>query len=223
MAKKQDYGQTLSAAADALERDQVDPDAAALADEAEDLAREAAQEQSPVAVGPNGTVNLTFEQLMALVKASQANAPSYEQMVELATKAAYAGADRVKPKELTIAQTERKSAYNPLGERDHPRPKLKCHMYFGSAPLGSPKEVTTLTREEIDALNQLTPGHYRITKMDKSKMVVEIKGQLNSNRQLDRLWILLPAGDDQQNLYPGLADFARQCTDENRVNEAVPA
>lgn len=225
MAKHRDpqrEAETLATAAAVLERSEADPEAAALADEAADAEREAAAPAATM-VGADGTVRLTFDQLMQLVKASQTAAPSYEQMVEFATKAAHAGADRIKPKELTITQTERKSAFNPEGERDNPRPKLKCHMYFGAAPLGSPKEVTTLTHAEITALNALTPGHFRIKKMDGSFMVIEVKGQVNSNRQLDRLWILLPEGDDQKNLYPPLAELAAQCGEGNRVDPVIAA
>ena len=205
----------VTAASEATEGE--DPEIAALRDEAE---AEAQASAAPV-VTPGGGVALTFEQLMQLVQAAKGHTPTYEQMVDLATKAANAGADRVKPKELTITQTERKSAFNPLGERDHPRPRLKCHMYFGSAPLGSQKEVTTLTRDEIDGLNAITPGHYRIKKTDGSTAVIEVKGQMNSNRQLDRLWILLPEGDENKNAYPPLAEFARQCGEANRVDPIV--
>lgn len=43
------------------------------------------------------------------------------------------------------------STYNPLGERDHPRPMLRRPVYF----LGAALEQQTLTLEEIDALNQI--------------------------------------------------------------------
>lgn len=44
------------------------------------------------------------------------------------------------------------SAYNPLGERDHPRPRLKRPCYF----LGVPLDAPNLDREEIDLLNAFT-------------------------------------------------------------------
>jgi len=188
----------------------------------EDIDAEDAQDVAAMATPATG-MPLTFEQMLALFKAAGANQMSPEAIAQIATTAAAAGAERIKPKELTISQTERKSAYNPLGEKNHPRPKLKCHMYFGSAPLGSPKEVTTLTMDEILALNALTPGHYRITKMDRSTRIIEVRGQMNSNLELDRLWILLPSGDDQQNLYPPLAELVQQCNDDNRTTPSVAA
>lgn len=217
MAKRNDQreAEELQARAEALERVEGDPEAAALADEAAD-------EAATVVTG--GKVSLTFDQLMALMSRAQGGV-SHEQIAEIVAKATAqgmaAGADRVKPKELKISETERRSAFNPRGERDYPRPKLKCHMYFGSAPLGSPKEVTTLTHEEIAGLNALSPGHYRVKKTDGSSLVVEVKGQMNSNRQLDRLWILLPEGDENKNSYPTLAEFARQCSEDNRVRPDV--
>lgn len=206
----------------AREVTEVSPDDLIAQDVAEEVAAEFAATPDAPTPGPALT-GLTFDQLMALVKAaSHGNQLSASDMAEAIAEATRkgmeAGADRVKPKEVKLSETVRKSAYNPDGDRDHPRPKLKCYMYFGSAPIGSPKEVTTLTHAEIAALNGVTPGHYRIQKMDGSKMVIEVKGQYNANRELDRLWITLPEGDDQKNLYPPLAQFAAQCRDENRVS-----
>jgi len=220
------YAEQLTARADALEAQTADPMEQALKDEAEDQAREAALDaarKTPVATlqGPGGTsIALTFDQFKELMQPAQA-APTYEAMVEMATKAAHAGADRVKVKEIPISEVERKSPFNPLGDRDFPRPKLKCAMYLGAAPLGSQKEVTVLTRPEIDALNALEPGHYRIVKMDGSRVVIEVKGQRNSNQDLDRLWILLPDGDDNKTLYPPLAVLAGSCSEENRVSPGL--
>jgi hypothetical protein len=188
-----------------------------------DAEDEAKETDVPPPVAAGGTVTLTMEQFMALMnRGSGISVSEIAEAVARATQAGMvAGADRVKPKELKPNETERKSAYNPLGERDHPRPKLKCHMYFGSAPLGSPKEVTTLTHDEVAALNGLTPGHYRVPKTDGSSSIVEVKGQMNANRQLDRLWILLPEGEENKNGYYPLAQFAASCRDENRVQPFV--
>ncbi len=222
--KRQLEAEELAARAEKGEANEVDLDALIAAEEAEQVAAEtAAVVPSAAAVQGGAPIAMTFEQIMTLVREMKGTGPTPEQLVDMATKAAMAGADRVKPKELKISETEQKSAFNPLGEKNHPRPKLKCHMYFGSAPLGSPKEVTTLTHAEIAALNNLTPGYYRIRKMDGSHGVVEVKGQVNSNQQLDRLWILLPQGDDAKNMYPPLASFAEQCNDGNRVSNPLVA
>lgn len=186
--------------------------------EAEAEAREADESmgQEPAASAP--AVALTFEQLKELLAM---NAVNPAQIAKIAAEAATEGARAVKMPENK--QPPGVSAFNPDGERDHPRPKVKCYVYFGSAPIGSPKDNRTVTREEIDALNTLTPGHFRITKMDQSQVVVELRGQVNSNRVLERLWIVLPDGDEQKNLYPPLTDFCRQCCEANRVQELMIA
>lgn len=155
------------------------------------------------------TVALTFEQLKELV---QAGRMSGEEIAQIA------GAAASKAKRPENDPPPYKSVYStPAGERDAPKPMLKCRMYFGSSPI----ERQTCTPAELEALNRVTPGIYRIAKMDGSHMNVEVRGQLNSNHQLDRLWILLPEGDPEKNLYPPLESFAAQCVDRNRV-EVVP-
>ena len=92
--------------------------------------------------------------------------------------------------------------------------KLKCRMYFGSAPI----ESQTCTPTEIDSLNRLTPGAYRVTKTDGARTVVDVTGQVNANRQIERLWIVIPKDDENKNGYgPNLSYLADQCVDENRV------
>lgn len=166
-------------------------------------------------------VALTFDQLKELLAEAKGSSISPTELAQIAASAAAEGAAKAKMPENK--QAPMVSAFNPLGERDHPRPALRCWMYFGSAPIGSPRENHTLTVEEIIALNAVMPGHYRITKMDGSQAVIEVRGQMNSNRELERLWILLPEGDEQRNLYPRLADFAAQCVDANRVQPAMVA
>lgn len=222
------------------EATEVSPDDLNAQDEAEDAARAAAEaEAAAVMTMPviDPTKPMTMEDIMRVQVQMQAQMMQFMQMMamksspeqiaaivaEATRKGMEAGADRIKPKELNQNETERRSAFNPDGEKANPRPKLKCHMYFGAAPIGSPKETTTLTHAEIAALNAMTPGHYRIEKMDGTRMVIEVRGQLNSNRQLDRMWIILPEGDDQKNLYPPLASFASQCREDNRVTPEMVA
>jgi hypothetical protein len=56
------------------------------------------------------------------------------------------------------------SHYNPLGERDNPRAELKCKMVW----VGYSMTKEALTREEVNLLNQVEPGDYRVTKADGS-------------------------------------------------------
>jgi hypothetical protein len=161
------------------------------------------------------SIRLTFNDLKELLAQNAAPPLSVTQMAEIAAQAA------AKTHRSENEASPLYSTLNPEGERDHPRPKLRATVYFGSAPVGTPNDNTQLTAEEVVALNEMTPGYYNIAKMDGSKAVVEVKGQVNANRELERLWILLPEGDEAKNLYPPLVHFAQQCSNENRVSPVV--
>jgi hypothetical protein len=82
---------------------------------------------------------------------------------------AYAGAMKTAMKPEN-ASPPLMSDFNPKGDRDFPRPALQCAFTMGSAEM--PPEL--LTVEEIELLNQITPGHYRITKADDSQVTVSV-------------------------------------------------
>jgi hypothetical protein len=62
------------------------------------------------------------------------------------------------------------SDFNPLGDRDHPRPSLPYPFTQNGADM--PEHL--LTVEEIGLLLQVTPGHYRITKTDDTQVIVSV-------------------------------------------------
>lgn len=189
----------------------------------------------------NGSLSgLNFMQVQACLKAgatveqiTQLGASGFtpDQIVSLASSTASSGgitaeglADAMKAAREKIPENIKApliSDANPLGERDHPRPLLKCAMYFGGALIGNTKINAGLTLDEIDSLNQVTPGHYRITKTDGSRQVIEVAGRVNSNLETELLRFVLPEGDQTKNNYPGQAELARQCCSENRVTPQV--
>ena len=173
-------------------------------------ALEADESVAPVAVPATQVMaGLTFEQMKELFIAAQGSRVSDTQIAEIAANAA---AKAKMPENKTSPQISVFS--HPEGERDHPKAKLKCRMYFGSAPI----ESQTCTPTEIDSLNRLTPGAYRVTKTDGARTVVDVTGQVNANRQIERLWIVIPKDDENKNGYgPNLSYLADQCVDENRV------
>lgn len=189
----------------------------------------------------NGSLSgLNFMQVQACLKAGAtveqitklgASGFTPDQIVSLASSTASSGgitaeglADAMKAAREKIPENIKApliSDANPLGERDHPRPLLKCAMYFGGALIGNTKINAGLTLDEIDSLNQVTPGHYRITKTDGSRQVIEVAGRVNSNLETELLRFVLPEGDQTKNNYPGQAELARQCRSENRVTPQV--
>lgn len=195
-----------AAALAALTAKEQAADEAAAALEAADEAAMAIGVPAPAA--EPAAIALTFAQLKELLSSGQGTV-SAEQIADIAANAA---AKAKMPENKTSPQISVFS--HPEGERDHPKAKLKCRMYFGSAPI----EAQTCTPAEIDSLNRLTPGAYRVTKTDGAKAVVDVTGQVNANRQIERLWIVIPKEDENKNGYgPSLSYLADQCCDENRV------
>lgn len=99
------------------------------------------------------------------------------------------------------------SVYNPLGERDHPRPQLKCQMMNGPYPI----ERDTLTWEEIDLLNQLEPGVFSVQRTDGSYMRLTITGERDANDTLTKLTIRYPMANEEDNKHvPRLVPMLQQ-------------
>ncbi len=156
-------------------------------------------------------VKLTFEQLKELLAAGQL---SPQQMADIAAEAA---AKQKKPENPTHPG---KSVYSHIeGERDHPKVKLKCEMFIGSCPI----EWATITPSEVEALNNMMPGYYTVTTADDAKKTLEVRGQMDANQRLERMWILINPEDPDKGNYGTLTRLARQLTSENRVDVAMPA
>src|SRR5688572_29577446 len=92
-AKERTEDSVLMAAAADMEASEKSPEEI----EAEETAREQA-------MAPVGGIALTFDQLLALVRQASGSGLTPDQVAEIAVKAAHAGADKVKPKELNIQQ-----------------------------------------------------------------------------------------------------------------------
>lgn len=95
------------------------------------------------------------------------------------------------------------SVFNPLGERDNPRPELKCKMFW----LGHKLTKDVLTREEIEALNAMEPGHYRVTKSDNRKISFDVQAREDNGGKLEQLTFHFPCKntEDRQNHNPMLS------------------
>jgi hypothetical protein len=120
---------------------------------------------------------------------------------------------------------ERISAYNPLGDKDHPRPELECQTFRAiideedpSRPPAAYIEMVTdtMTREEIEAVNFLQPQTTTIEMNDGSRVpfVVYVKRE---NGQPDgrptRKLLALPKkcyGKDLRNSVPNVKHIRRQ-------------
>jgi hypothetical protein len=124
---------------------------------------------------------------------------------------------------------ERISAYNPLGDRDHPRPKLECETFRAiideedpSRPPAAYMEMPAdmMTREEIDAANALQPVSTVVELNDGSRVpfIVYVKRENGQpdGRPLRKL-LALPKkcyGKDLRNMVPNVKQIARQVLEQ---------
>lgn len=87
------------------------------------------------------------------------------------------------------AQAPMQSVYsNPKGDRDDPKPKLQCAMYF----CGFPLEIDCLDPEEVALLNKVKPGRYFVTKPDGTKMKFDVLPREDDLGKLERLDLNMP-------------------------------
>lgn len=102
------------------------------------------------------------------------------------------------------------STLNPMGDRDHPRPDLKCAMTW----CGYDIEREMHSVEELTLLNSIEPGHYRVMKTDGSYGILSVFPSIDStSNTLRRLDLKLhgvkdPSGLARQNWPSMLAILA---------------
>ena len=98
------------------------------------------------------------------------------------------------------------SAFNPLGERDHPRPKLKCKMFW----VGYPLEIEALTREEATLLNRVEQvGQFTFTRADGSPDTIEVRGTRDANGTWQQIEFLFACQGDKKNNLPPMTAMLR--------------
>lgn len=93
---------------------------------------------------------------------------------------------------------------------------LKCDIYFGSMHLNR----DPLTKEEVDALNQLQPlDHATITRTDQSLAKGKVTKRETSEGKLERLTIEFPMRRENNEFltYPRLAVLARELAEQATV------
>lgn len=111
------------------------------------------------------------------------------------------------------------SAFNPRGDKDFPRPALKCTMFL----MSQPADQESLTREEIELLNLIEPGEYTITLVDARKILLQVTGEKRLNSEVvSKLLISHPTAftNEYHTLIPH--NWIRQMA-ENRHNPVARA
>lgn len=98
------------------------------------------------------------------------------------------------------------SVFNPLGERDHPRPQLACEMWQNGYKL----DRDTLTLEEITLLNTLQPGDYRVTKANGEVIPFGVSAERNNAGTIQTLRITFPSKGEDRHDHASLANYLRE-------------
>jgi hypothetical protein len=87
------------------------------------------------------------------------------------------------------------SVFNPRGETNHPRPRLRAKTLQNGVEL----QEDTLTWEEIEALNVLPNGEFHVTKGTGSKIKFSVKFTRGLDEDsLERVDIHFPCKDEQR-------------------------
>lgn len=137
-----------------------------------------AKDQTEAAAGP--VVAVPFEMLKELIEAVKGSASGIAGMSaeDFAKINAEANRQVLRPEN---PQAPDVSCYNPLGERDHPRAAFICHKVYQN---GIELEREHLDREEIELINALKPGQFKVTKTDGTQTEFLVKDERDANGKL---------------------------------------
>lgn len=97
-------------------------------------------------------------------------------------------------------ENPRISAFNPKGEREFPRPGLKCHMYLGQyddegkIDAAYPIMEDSCTLEEQELCNQLDQGEATVERNDGKTGKAIIQARRDGAGRLNRIIVALPYG-----------------------------
>lgn len=98
----------------------------------------------------------------------------------------------------------------PEGELAKPRPKLRCDITWGGAPLRD--LAHTLTAREIDLLNQIEPGVYRVTRTDGQTVELAVTGTRGATGAWETLTAVFPVTRQDKDFIPPLPVWLYQIT-----------
>lgn len=111
------------------------------------------------------------------------------------------------------------SVFNPRGERDYPRPRIKFRAF-----LPWEAEWESMTREEIELVNLLESGDYYVRRNDESRVKLTIRTSDNPNTgEIERLLMNTDTAfnNDYAYLMPPLRSILRQVLSQRPHTKAA--
>lgn len=153
-------------------------------------------------------VTLNMSQLVDLVQSlAKANALDAEAISSIAATAATKASETLKDQWWNEANYPAISAFNPTCDKANPRPELHGDIYWAGYLLRGDE----LVREEIELLNQVQPGSYRMRDRggnDQPFIVRDLDPTVRGSR---RLLVLFPCTDtDQRHNLPTMVEMLTQ-------------
>lgn len=163
-------------------------------------------EQDQPELKPDQEVNMTFEQLLQLVRtAASAGTMDAEAIAAIAAKASANAAELLHPtKDIPY---HGKSPFNPEGELANPLPELRGDIYWAGYLLRGDE----LKREEIELLNQMEPGDYEIRSRSGTDLPFKVRNLDPGSKDSRRLLVLFPCTTaDQRHDVPTMIEMLTQ-------------
>lgn len=187
---------------------------------------------APVQTVQQGDILERLTVALEALAGRQAAGPSNEmaQMMALLTKAVERITEAQSENVRAIARTQHRASnevvpfrtvLNPRGQRDFPKPTLKCEMFI---PWSA--DPDSMTREEIELCNLLQSGEYIIKKTDGSRAKVEVKITYALDEVTPSRLILASEtafNNDNKNWIPPLTDLLRAILRQHKDPSIVRA
>lgn len=179
---------------------------------------------APMTAASTQPITMTVADIQAIVTAAVSAASQGNAALADVVTQGIAQARKPIP-EGTDASYPRISVFNPLGERDHPRPGLKCDFFIGTQDPKTKLIARTyplldddLTAAEQVALNILEPMAATVQRTDGESMKVQIVAEHDpATDALMRMVIVLPQlvlgkGSQFKNTLPLITNLVAQLT-----------
>ena len=112
------------------------------------------------------------------------------------------------------------SEANPLGERDHPRPELRCKMYW----TGYEIKKESLSCTEIELLNRIKPGVYQVHKADGQRISFTVGEKRSDSGTIEQLTFHFPCkGAEHRQNHNSMTAYLQEALGETVTAEGLRA
>ncbi len=153
---------------------------------------------------PN-TVSLTFDQFKELLAQSKSSDMDPQAFAEASARAH----QQLNKKENDFCPE--KSVYSyPEGDRERPRPEMRCDTYWCGDKVEEKSLHTVLERE---LMNRVSPGSYLCSRPDGSTIKVDVIGTYDHKKELTKVEFTFPVERNMQ--VPSMTTWLREMIEQS--------